>query len=334
MDAPQNNLIVFDMDGVLIDVSQSYRDTVRQTAALFLQPAIGAKKLPQPLFELEDLAAVKQSGGLNNDWDLTHRVLSLLYTKIAPIDPASHLDGWPSYEDTIRKCDVGPLADFLGSSHRPLQRLMQSNSQPQNRFIDQMYRGDVGSGNIIKQIFQEIYLGRALFEQTYATPCAVSGEEGYIYRETLFPDHGELGALSAGNLLAIATGRPRAEAEHPLTQYDLAKYFPRVITLDECLAEEKRRREKTGKDISLGKPHPFMLDTVAQSVRAPVGKRIYVGDMPDDMQAANRSKFGYLGIGMTISAAEKGALRERLLAAGAAWVVDNFAELLRRLQRL
>ena len=74
------NLIVFDMDGVIIDVSASYRDVVRHTAGLFFQPAQGAEKLPDPLFDLADLAAVKQSGGLNNDWDLTYLVIKLLFS--------------------------------------------------------------------------------------------------------------------------------------------------------------------------------------------------------------------------------------------------------------
>ena len=72
------NLVAFDMDGVIIDVSGSYRDVVRQTARLFFRPARASEKLPQPLFELSDLAAVKQSGGLNNDWDLTFVVINLL----------------------------------------------------------------------------------------------------------------------------------------------------------------------------------------------------------------------------------------------------------------
>jgi len=43
-------LIVFDMDGVIIDVSRSYRDTVRQTARLFFKGAESWKDLPDPLF--------------------------------------------------------------------------------------------------------------------------------------------------------------------------------------------------------------------------------------------------------------------------------------------
>jgi len=332
MERSKANLIVFDMDGVLIDVSRSYRATVRQTATLFLQPAVGADKLPRPLFELADLASVKQSGGLNNDWDLTHRVLSLLSTRIIGMETAAELDGWPLYERTVKNCDVGPLAEYLSSSARPLHALMQVDSQPQNRLIDQLYRGDVGSGNVIKQIFQEVYLGRTLFEQTYARPCQLSSKAGYIDRETLLPDHRQLEILSRNHLLAIATGRPRAEADHPLARFGLSKYFTEVVTLDDCLAEERRRLEKNGTRISLGKPHPFVLDKVAGAVREAVDNRFYIGDMPDDMEAANRSSFGYVGIGMTISADDKPALRDRLKEAGAARVVDDFEALQRYLQ--
>ena len=328
------NLIVFDMDGVLIDVSRSYRDTVRQTATLFLKPAMGADRLPRPLFDLADLAVVKQSGGLNNDWDLTHRVLSLLSTRIIGMESVLEQKDWQLYEHIINKCDVGPLADFLGRSNQPLQELMRLDNQPRNRFIDQMYLGDVGSGNIIKQIFQEIYLGRKLFEQIYASPCKISSEEGLINREALFPDHDQLEALSMRNMLAIATGRPRAEAEHPLAHYNLSKYFTEVLTLDDCLAEETRRREKNGEEMSLGKPHPFMLDALSRSIRAPVEKRFYVGDMPDDMQAAARSESGFIGIGMTISASHKIDLENRLYQAGACQVVADFAELQKALYQL
>ena len=72
-------LLVFDMDGVIIDVSRSYRDTIRQTARLFFKGAHSWENLPDPLFPLSDLARVKQSGGLNNDWDLTFLVISLLF---------------------------------------------------------------------------------------------------------------------------------------------------------------------------------------------------------------------------------------------------------------
>ena len=50
------------MDGVLVDVSASYREAVRMTARLFFKGAPGWARLPNPLFSLEEIAAVKQSG--------------------------------------------------------------------------------------------------------------------------------------------------------------------------------------------------------------------------------------------------------------------------------
>ena len=325
----ESKLIVFDMDGVLVDVSRSYRDTVRQTAAAFLRPAKGAERLPRPLFRLADLAAVKQSGGLNNDWDLTHRVLSLLFSRIDCPQAIPALGGWRSYRRTITDCDVRPLADYLKAADRPLQALMQSHGQSRSPFVDRMYQGDVGSGNVITQIFQEIYLGKALFESNSRLRCEVSAQRGFIDRERLLAGHADLEALARRHLLAVATGRPRAEAAHPLSRFGLKGYFRAVLTLDDCLAEEERRRRRTGRAVSLGKPHPFMLDAVAAAIPAPVAARIYVGDMPDDMLAAARSQAGFIGIGLTIAATDRAALRKRLLEAGAAAVVDDFAGLLK-----
>ena len=114
------NLIAFDMDGVIIDVSGSYRDVVRQTARLFFRPAGAWKKLPEPLFKLSDLAAVKQSGGLNNDWDLTFVVINLLFSLIDKPEVQESRDPWTRYRRTMSQCEVSGLADFLLSTDKPL----------------------------------------------------------------------------------------------------------------------------------------------------------------------------------------------------------------------
>ena len=119
------NLIIFDMDGVIIDVSGSYRDVVRQTTRLFFQPARSWEKLPDPLFELSDLAIVKQSGGLNNDWDLSCAVINLLYPMTTR--PAIHKsqDPWHRWQETLKKCDVDSMAKFLVSEDQPLATLLK-----------------------------------------------------------------------------------------------------------------------------------------------------------------------------------------------------------------
>lgn len=56
--------LLFDADGVLVDVSTSYREAIVQTAAHFGVAVTAA-----------DVAAAKARGGSNNDWVLTRRLL-------------------------------------------------------------------------------------------------------------------------------------------------------------------------------------------------------------------------------------------------------------------
>jgi phosphoglycolate phosphatase-like HAD superfamily hydrolase len=321
------NLIIFDMDGVIMDVSASYRDVVRRTAGLFFQPARGAEKLPDPLFELADLAAVKQSGGLNNDWDLTFAVISLFFSLVDDPDSHANRDPWRRYRETIGRCDVASMVNYLQSTDKPLASLLKQHGRYEDQFINSLYQGDVGSGNIIKQIFQELYLGEDLFRSTYHMDPAVYHGQGYILREKVLIDRQLLAELAAENVLAIATGRPRAEAEYPLNHFHLDQYFAQILTLDDCLAEEKRIFEQEGRTVSLSKPDPFMLDAVAAKCRKPFDCFYYVGDMPDDMVAAARAGANCKGIGILLAATDKASLRKSLTAAGADYIIDSFEAL-------
>ncbi len=325
-------LIVFDMDGVLIDVSGSYRETVRHTAQLFFKAAPLSEKLPQPLFPLADLAAVKQTGGLNNDWDLSCLVISLLFNLIEKPPLYESQDPWDRYQETIRQCKAAPLAEFLKSTPKPLSELLQKAGQSKNAFIYGLYTGDVGSGNIIKQIFQEVYLGKDLFEATYKRPPQFYHAAGLIHREQMLVEERLLDELAARHVLAIATGRPRAEAHYPLKRFSIKKYFARVMALEDCLEEEARILAQESKAVSLSKPDPFMLDAIAEDVQIPVDAYYYVGDMPDDMVAAKTATAGYKAIGMLLSTPDRARLKTDLLKAGADAIIEDFAELERLIE--
>lgn len=321
-------LIVFDMDGVLIDVSGSYRESVRQTARLFFIYARGWDTLPDPLFRLSDLAHVKQSGGLNNDWDLSFAVIALLTSLASLTQIRVDADPWVQFEKTLSGIDVAALRHYLDTTSNPLTTLLQNRAAISLEPIKKFYTGDVGTGNIIKQIFQEIYLGKKLFEATYNMAPKLNPGTGLIHKERLLIPGSLLKPLARHNTLAIATGRPKAEAEFALHLFDIRRYFTTVLTLDDCLAAEGRFLQSRGCKISLGKPHPFMLDTIGDQIIPLPSRYYYVGDMPDDMLAAARSKYDYIGIGTTQSAPQKRSLRSRLAQAGAGHIVDDPQQLL------
>ncbi len=57
--------LVFDMDGVIMDVRESYRVAIKETYKFFSGKEVSG----------EEIQAVKNRGGMNNDWDLTEVLL-------------------------------------------------------------------------------------------------------------------------------------------------------------------------------------------------------------------------------------------------------------------
>ena len=65
--------VLFDMDGVLVDVSGSYRRAILNTAAHFGR-AVTA----------DDVQRLKDRGGFNDDWKLTYALLARRSFSSAP----------------------------------------------------------------------------------------------------------------------------------------------------------------------------------------------------------------------------------------------------------
>jgi HAD superfamily hydrolase (TIGR01548 family) len=69
-EAPQkiaeNFAVLFDMDGVLVDVSGSYRKAIQETVGFFT-----GKKA-----QLKEIQEFKEMGSYNNDWDLTEALIA------------------------------------------------------------------------------------------------------------------------------------------------------------------------------------------------------------------------------------------------------------------
>lgn len=68
----QRGLIIFDVDGVLVDVSESYRETIVRTVALFTGKTVSRERIQE----------YKNTGGWNNDWKLSHRIAADLGVEV------------------------------------------------------------------------------------------------------------------------------------------------------------------------------------------------------------------------------------------------------------
>jgi phosphoglycolate phosphatase-like HAD superfamily hydrolase len=333
------------MDGVLIDVSRSYRETIRQTIRIYLETCLGFKVGKREPISEEDMTLFKSVGGFNNDWDLTSGLLLYLLS----------ISGIPPFEKKKRFSSIEEIAFYLKkrSSQFPqnMTSLLQKKRLPpffkevkslggglkgvrralRASWDGWVYRsGDLDKENLVKRIFQEIYLGEKFASYYQLHPLFYMGK-GLYHKERLLISKKILSSLQKKIRLGIASGRPRFEAELALKRFRLLPYFDSLVTLDECVKEEARIFHSTGRRISCLKPHPYSLLRGVQEIGIPNPRCGYVGDVVDDMKAAQASKkkFHVLAIGFLGGQKKGKAMKESLLRAGADLVIESPRDLLR-----
>jgi phosphoglycolate phosphatase-like HAD superfamily hydrolase len=117
----RSEVLVFDMDGVLVDVTDSYRETIVRTVEHFTGKSV-TRELIQDY---------KNQGGWNNDWALSQKMCSDLGCEIAYTDIVQHFNSvfldeglihrerWLPKDGTLeRLSEKYELAIFTGRSIR------------------------------------------------------------------------------------------------------------------------------------------------------------------------------------------------------------------------
>ena len=258
------------MDNVLVDTRKSYLDAIRWTIEIYLtegkiplfKKTHGAAK--GMVLSPQDVDQFKLLGGFNDDWDCCYGLLVYLLTldvsKRTTSDLKKAIDIKKfSKQITLRPLGVPQIVSLLG---RPPQVMIEK----------------------IKRIFQEIYLGKDLFKIVERSNPLFWKKRGLIRKERLVFAKRILEKLRrAGKKLGITTGRSRFEVDFALKEFDLIDQFDAIMSSDEV-----KRAEASFKR-SLRKPHPYSLIETAARINSKL-KFIYVGDLPDDVLAANAAK--------------------------------------------
>lgn len=338
------DVLILDMDGVLIDVTKSYRETIKKTVQLYLEDGLGFKGGKGVLVSDKDISLFKEIGGFNNDWDLTSGLL-LYFLSLSNLVPPLRKSHFHSIGEAIQ------YLRFLGSNcSNDIETLLKKKDIPDfkkrlaktmgglkgvSSCIDPAWKnlvygsGDLNGENVVKRIFQEVYLGKRFQSHYHLRPIFYRGE-GLYTREKLLIKKDTLKELSRYLRLGIASGRPRMEARWALKQFGIENYIQSLVTLDDCQEEEERVLKNKGRRVHLSKPHPF---SILESIRKITPEKVrsaYVGDVVDDMLAANKAKkkVDILAIGCTGPGRNQSIRRKALIHAGADLVIQNPEELL------
>jgi len=251
--------IVFDMDGVLVDVRRSYKKAVVETVALLCSDA----QCDAPSPDGGWVVAMKAAGGFNNDWDLSRALVR---------GCLRHQQGFDihGYASALQAFGGGPAAVDSVLGLAPPHPVLAADAVAEDR---------------IKRVFQEYYLGESLFERIYGVcrETVVDSPTGLIDDEDSIVGLAVLDALSVP--LGLATGRPTTEAEYTLARFGLSSSFSVVVTHDDVVTSGSR-----------GKPDPWVLQETRRRLGMNESHRLaYVGDLPDDMRAAVGAGFDPIG---------------------------------------
>ena len=307
----------------------------------------------------EEISLFKSVGGFNNDWDLTCGLL-LYFLSISGIPPLRKLQRFSSIQETLSylktKSPIShwkPYPRYLKFPRPTSSPLMGEGRRNLSHFLDGVRSkggglrgirrilgtswqgwvygaGDLEKENLVKRIFQELYLGKKFTPYYHLRPIFFTGK-GLYEQERLLISKKILSSLRKKVRMGIASGRPRYEAELALKRFHLDPYFDSVVTLDECTEEENRIFRSTGKKIICSKPHPYPVQKAIQKMGLFNPRCGYVGDVVDDITAARAAKrdLSILAVGFTRGHAKRKVMKDSLIKAGADLVIESPEELLR-----
>jgi HAD superfamily phosphatase len=118
-------VIVFDMDGVLVEVMQSYRESIRETVRHFTGQTVSHDLIQD----------FKNAGGWNNDWLLSHRMIQDLGVQV----------DYPSVVDYFNRVFLGENGDGL---------ILKEQWMPRNGLLE----------GLAQRASLAIFTGRARYE--------------------------------------------------------------------------------------------------------------------------------------------------------------------------
>ncbi|MDG6925784.1 MAG: hypothetical protein JRN09_04470 [Nitrososphaerota archaeon] len=264
--------VVFDCDGTLIDVRESYDAAILRTVASMTETFLG--KSP-PIGEVGGrlILEVRRTGGFNSDWDVTY-ALSLLSAAVLEEGKTGAADLQALVEDfgsEERLKGWRSVDEYLASTG-----LESASLKELRRYMG--YPGTVPSSRLAAT-FDQVYYGERLYRRVYGVEPLSSYRTGLIDRERVIISRGSLDGMRdtlGRGRMAIATGRPFVAVEHTLG--GLLEYFERAASV--YIGDGDIFPERAAELAKFKKPSGESLVMAGSELGSRV--MLYVGDSAED----------------------------------------------------
>ena len=257
--------IIFDCDGVLVDVTNSYDLTIQRTTSYVLKEIAGIKKFDPVTSKIID--GFKATGGFNDEVDLT-------YAAIISLAAAENLGkrGNQFIFDVINNADqtgIKSVEDFLKKSNANIEELKTKLDYPKGR-----------QENLLYSIFDQIFYGPELYSKLFNQESKFT-EQGLIDNDIILVKKEMLDKLEKkfDKKIAIVTGRGLESIRYSLKEI-----------LDEFNIKASMFLEDESRE--LAKPNPESLVRTIKNLNS--SHTIFVGDsMEDYLMAQKATEMGF-----------------------------------------
>ncbi len=288
--------IVFDCDGVLVDVSGSYHRAIQQTVTYMVGRIASELAIPgmpaRHTVSRRTVEKFKNTGLFNDETDVSCAIT------LAAVMP--HLAGGCTYESAIDAAIENSKPDGIASVIRSVR-----DDSKMSRAADLLEHPSPDRKGLTCRVFDEKFYGSEMYAERGGRPL-LGGESGHIKCDDVIVTDAAMEALSGrfGRSMAMVTGRGLQAARHALEPvmgwFDLGN--------SAFLEDEPRENAK---------PNPKRLDDCIRGMGC--RRAIYVGDSAEDAAMARDAESDVVFCGITGTGVDPGE-RRRILerAAGAA----------------
>ena len=257
--------IIFDCDGVLIDVTKSYDVTINKTISYVLKE-IADITVDTPLTN-EILLKFKSTGGFNDEIDITYSgILCFIAAKKLNKDPAELI------LDVLNNADDSGIAyieDFLNKIDVDIADIKSRLGYP-----------STDKNDLIHTTFDQLFFGPELYNKIFQKQSKFS-EKGFIENDKVVVNSELIEALKKkfNDKIAIVTGRGFSAISSSLKEI-----------LNQFNVENSVFLEDESRD--LAKPNPQSLIRAMEGLNSK--NCLYVGDSMEDMILAQKaSELGF-----------------------------------------
>jgi len=250
--------IIFDCDGVLIDITKSYDLAIIKTTQYVLENYSKINNSINVDFKIID--GFKSTGGFNDEVDLTYAaILSLTAAKKLDKDPTKFIF------DVIKNSDSSGIVY--------VEKYLESKTDISEIKNQLLYPG-THHDNPLYQIFDQLFYGPELYQKLFNKNSQFS-EPGLIEQDDVILNNSLLELLQKkfNSKIAMVTGRGRESVS-----YSLKELLDKFDLENSIFLEDESR--------NLAKPNPQPL---LDSIKGMNGEStLYVGDSMEDFIMAKK----------------------------------------------